>query len=281
MIESVAKHCGFDVETPFEQLPEAARQVLLHGSGTQDIEFIYRAEGAKGRVRTVKRWHPFEGIIPNFERRFRETDSMAVREDLARYQAARPCPQCDGTRLRREARHVRLAAVGDANPAAGRAIYEIEHATLAEALAYFDIAAAGRRQGRDRRQGGARDPRAAEVPQRRRAVVPEPGPRRRHAVGRRGAAHPPGLADRLGADRRDVRARRAEHRAAPARQRAADRHAEAPARPRQQRAGGRARRGHDPRRRPLHRPRPRRRRARRRAGGAGHARRRSPRTRRR
>jgi len=138
MIESVAQHCGFDVETPFEQLPEAARQVLLHGSGTQDIEFIYRAEGAKGRVRTVKRWHPFEGIIPNFERRFRETDSTAVREDLARYQAARPCPQCDGTRLRREARHVRLAAVGDANPATGRAIYEIEHATLAEALSYFD-----------------------------------------------------------------------------------------------------------------------------------------------
>ncbi|HEY6512175.1 MAG TPA: excinuclease ABC subunit UvrA [Burkholderiaceae bacterium] len=138
MIESVAKHCGFDVETPFEQLPAAARQVLLHGSGTQDIEFIYRAEGAKGRVRTVKRWHPFEGILPNLERRFRETDSMAVREDLARYQAARPCPQCDGTRLRREARHVRLAAAGDANPAAGRAIYEIEHATLAEALAYFE-----------------------------------------------------------------------------------------------------------------------------------------------
>jgi excinuclease ABC subunit A len=138
MIESVAKHGGFDVETPFEQLPEAARQVLLHGSGTQDIEFIYRAEGAKGRVRTVKRWHPFEGIIPNFERRFRETDSMAVREDLARYQAARACPQCAGSRLRREARHVRLAAVDDPNPAAGRAIYEIEHATLAEALHYFD-----------------------------------------------------------------------------------------------------------------------------------------------
>ncbi|HVO05219.1 MAG TPA: excinuclease ABC subunit UvrA [Burkholderiaceae bacterium] len=138
MIESVAKHCGFDVETPFEQLPEAARQVLLYGSGAQDIEFVYRAEAGKGRVRSVKRWHPFEGIIPNFERRFRETDSMAVREDLARYQAARPCPQCAGTRLRREARHVRLAAAGDVEPSAGRAIYEVEHATLADALAYFD-----------------------------------------------------------------------------------------------------------------------------------------------
>ena len=138
MIESVAKHYGFDVDTPFEDLRAEARQVLLHGSGAQDVEFVYSAEGGKGRVRTVKRWHPFEGIIPNFERRFRETDSVAVREDLARYQAARPCPQCEGTRLRREARHVRLAAAGDPQPAHGKAIYEIERATLAEALAYFE-----------------------------------------------------------------------------------------------------------------------------------------------
>ena len=138
MIESVAKHYAFDVDTPFEDLSAEARQVLLHGSGAQDVEFVYSAEGGKGRVRTVKRWHPFEGIIPNFERRFRETDSVAVREDLARYQAARPCPQCEGTRLRREARHVRLAAAGDPQPAHGKAIYEIERATLAEALAYFE-----------------------------------------------------------------------------------------------------------------------------------------------
>jgi excinuclease ABC subunit A len=138
MIESVAKHYGFDVDTPFEQLSDAVRLVLLHGSGTQDIEFVYSAEGGKGRVRTVKRWHPFEGIMAGFERRFRETDSVAVREDLARYQAARPCPQCEGTRLRREARHVRLAAAGDAEPSRGKAIYEIERATLADALAYFE-----------------------------------------------------------------------------------------------------------------------------------------------
>ena len=138
MIESVGKHCGFDVDTPFEQLSEAARQVLLHGSGTQEMEFIYRAEGGQGRVRTVKRWHPFEGILPNFERRFRETDSIAVREELARYQAARPCPQCDGTRLRREARHVRLVGSGEGESGGGRAIYEIEHATLADALRYFE-----------------------------------------------------------------------------------------------------------------------------------------------
>jgi excinuclease ABC subunit A len=138
MLESVAKHYGFDVDTPFEQLSDEAKRVLLHGSGAQDVEFIYSAEGNKGRVRTVKRWHPFEGILPSFERRFRETDSVAVREDLARYQAARPCPQCDGTRLRREARHVRLAAAGDAEPSHGKAIFEIERATLADALTYFE-----------------------------------------------------------------------------------------------------------------------------------------------
>jgi excinuclease ABC subunit A len=135
MLQSVAKHYGFDIETPFQDLSAEAKQVLLHGSGTQDVPFVYQAEGSKGRARTVKRWHPFEGIIPNFERRFRETDSVAVREDLARYQAAKPCPQCEGTRLRREARHVRLTA---ADGSSSRAIYDIERVPLAEALAYFE-----------------------------------------------------------------------------------------------------------------------------------------------
>jgi excinuclease ABC subunit A len=137
LLESVARHCGFDIELPFEDLPEHARQVLLHGSGEEEIEFVYQADAARGKSRMVKRSHPFEGIIPNFARRFRETDSAAVREDLARYQAAKPCPQCVGARLRREARHVFLQAA-DADPAApGRPIYEIEHVTLADALAYF------------------------------------------------------------------------------------------------------------------------------------------------
>ncbi len=109
LLESVAQHYGFDIETPFEQLAPKARQVLLHGSGSEEIEFVYQAEGGEGRVRAqVKRCHPFEGILPNFERRWRETDSVAVREELARYQAAKPCPECGGARLRREARHVFL-----------------------------------------------------------------------------------------------------------------------------------------------------------------------------
>jgi len=135
MLESVARHHGFDIETPFEDLPEKAQKVLLFGSGGEDIEFVYEAEGARGRTRVVKRWHPFEGIVPNFERRFRETDSAAVREDLARYQAAKPCAHCGGARLRREARHVYLVGADAALPR--QAIFDVEHATLAQAQAYF------------------------------------------------------------------------------------------------------------------------------------------------
>ena len=93
---------------PFEELPESAREVLLRGSGSEEIEFVYEAEGARGKTRQVKRKHPFEGILPNLERRFKETDSVAVREDLMRYQSAKPCPDCHGARLRIEARNVFL-----------------------------------------------------------------------------------------------------------------------------------------------------------------------------
>jgi excinuclease ABC subunit A len=140
MLESVARHYGFDIGSPFEDLPQSAQQVLLRGSGTTDIEFVYEAEGASGRKRSVKRRHPFEGILPNLERRYKETDSVAVREDLARLMAAKPCPECGGARLRREARHVFLVDApedGDAAPQR-RPIYAVEHATLRDCLSYFD-----------------------------------------------------------------------------------------------------------------------------------------------
>jgi len=135
VLETVAAHYGFDLDTPFEQLAAEHQQVLLYGSGATELAFVYQAEGAGGRKRSVKRRHPFEGIIPSFERRFRETDSIAVREELARYQAARPCTDCGGTRLRREARHVLLV---DAHTGAARPIYEIAHVTLREAQAIFE-----------------------------------------------------------------------------------------------------------------------------------------------
>jgi excinuclease ABC subunit A len=136
LLESVARHYGFDLDTPFEQLAKPQQQVLLYGSGATELPFIYSAEGASGKRRSVKRWHPFEGILPHFERRWRETDSAAVREDLARLQAAKPCPACHGTRLRREARHVFLQ--GSDAAVRGLAIYQAEGLTLAECLAHFD-----------------------------------------------------------------------------------------------------------------------------------------------
>ena len=148
MLEAVARHCGFNTETPWEQLPAAARQVLLHGSGTQEIEFVYQAEGAgkdgKAKTRSLKRSHPFEGILPNLERRFRETDSTAVRDDLMRYQAVKPCAACGGARLRREARHVFLQ---HADGTRGKPIFEVEHATLADCLAYFETLLLGGAKG--------------------------------------------------------------------------------------------------------------------------------------
>nr|WP_273596790.1 excinuclease ABC subunit UvrA [Roseateles koreensis] len=142
MLEAVAAHYQFDIELPFEELPAPARQALLYGSGTEEITFVYQAEtstsASSGRKRSVKRNHPFEGILPNLQRRFKETDSTAVREDLARYMAAKPCPHCEGARLRREARHVVLQAA-DAEPGStGRPIYEVEHSTLRDCLHYFE-----------------------------------------------------------------------------------------------------------------------------------------------
>ena len=139
MLESVAKHYGFDIDAPFESLPKTAREVLLHGSGSDEIEFVYTAEGKAGKTRSVKRQHAFEGILPNLERRFRETDSVAVREELARYQAAKPCPDCGGARLRKEARHVFLQHLNEDGVAQrGLAIFEVENATLAASLRYFE-----------------------------------------------------------------------------------------------------------------------------------------------
>ncbi len=138
MLEAVAAHYAFDVEAPWESLPAEVQRVLLHGSGETEIAFTYQAESASGKKRSVKRSHPFEGILPNLQRRFKETDSAAVREDLARYMAAKPCPACEGSRLRREARNVVLQPADAAPGTRGRPIYQVEHSTLRECLDYFE-----------------------------------------------------------------------------------------------------------------------------------------------
>jgi len=132
MLESLAKHCGFDVEAPFENLAPEVQQVLLHGSGEEEIKFSYVMESGASKGKKVSKKHPFEGIIPNMTRRYRETDSPLVREDLARYRSTQPCTSCHGTRLKRDARHVRIGEGAQA-----RAIYQIGHATLGEAQHYF------------------------------------------------------------------------------------------------------------------------------------------------
>ena len=133
LIESLAKHYKFSVEAPFESLSEDVRRAILHGSGDEEIKFSYTFESGQSAGRKVTKKHAFEGILPNMARRYRETDSAVVREELARYRGTLPCPDCGGTRLRRDARHV---FIGEGEQR--RAIYQISHVTLGEALAYFD-----------------------------------------------------------------------------------------------------------------------------------------------
>ncbi|MTI63626.1 MAG: excinuclease ABC subunit UvrA [Methylophaga sp.] len=102
MLQSLAKHYQFDLEMPFEALSEEVRQVLLFGSGNTSIDFKYMGD----RGKQVTRKHPFEGIIPNMQRRYHETESNSVREELARFHSVRACPDCHGTRLTQASRHV-------------------------------------------------------------------------------------------------------------------------------------------------------------------------------
>ncbi|MCW8127464.1 excinuclease ABC subunit UvrA [Microbulbifer halophilus] len=102
MLDSLAEHYGFDLDKPWKKLRKAHRQLILHGSGDEVIDFSY--VNARGDV-TVRR-HTFEGIIPNFQRRYRDTESQSVRDELAKYLSTQSCPECEGTRLRREARNV-------------------------------------------------------------------------------------------------------------------------------------------------------------------------------
>ncbi len=124
MLQSLAKHYGFDLDKPFAKLPDKVQQMVLYGSDKEKIAFTYLSDRGKPTVRE----HAFEGIIPNLERRYRETDSVMVREELAKYLNSKPCPECEGTRLRREARHVKVG---------GRAIFEISNWPLKATGEFF------------------------------------------------------------------------------------------------------------------------------------------------
>jgi excinuclease ABC subunit A len=124
MLQSLARHYDFDIEQPWEMLDESVQQRVLYGSGEEAIAFSY--PGARGRAR--QRSHPFEGVVPNLERRYRETDAAVVREELARYRSLRACPACEGARLRPEALHVRLAE---------KNIHEVSGWPLRQTLEFF------------------------------------------------------------------------------------------------------------------------------------------------
>ncbi len=125
LLQSLARHYKFNVETPFDALPERIRKVILYGSGDEVIAFRYVNE----RGGSLTRRHPFEGVIPNMQRRYHETESPMVREELAKYLSSRPCPDCGGTRLRREARYVFVG--GENLPA-------ITGRSVGEALKFFE-----------------------------------------------------------------------------------------------------------------------------------------------
>ncbi len=124
LIQSLARHYDFDIEAPWNELPAKIQQVLLSGSGETVIEFRY----TEGKGKTTRKKHPFEGILPNLERRYRETESMTVREELAKFLGVRPCPDCNGTRLNRAARFVFVAE---------RTLPEAAHMTVGRALEFF------------------------------------------------------------------------------------------------------------------------------------------------
>ncbi len=124
MLADLAAHYGFDLDTPFERLPGRIQDIVLTGSGKEKIPFRY--PGERGRFRVKE--HVFDGVIPSLDRRYDETDSLLVREELSKLLNQKPCPECDGTRLRREARHVRVGR---------HTLYELSALPLKEALSLF------------------------------------------------------------------------------------------------------------------------------------------------
>jgi excinuclease ABC subunit A len=124
MLTDLATHYGFDLDTPFEQLPEKIQKILLMGSGKEQIAFHY--PGERGRFRVKE--HAFDGVIPSLDRRYKETDSTLVREELSKLLNQKPCPECEGTRLRLEARNVRVGQ---------HTLYELSALPLKDALTLF------------------------------------------------------------------------------------------------------------------------------------------------
>ncbi|MGX5658876.1 excinuclease ABC subunit UvrA [Castellaniella ginsengisoli] len=133
MMASLAQHYGFDLDTPFQALDPAVRERILHGSGSQEIAFQYLGDNGVPAIRR----HAFEGIIPNLERRWRETHSSAVREELGRLRHLVLCPECHGARLCSDARNILIGQDPGRGERRGRALYEIESLPLSDCRLWF------------------------------------------------------------------------------------------------------------------------------------------------
>ena len=228
-LESIARHFKVKMSTPWQRpAEEGARRRSCTAAAASRSPCATTT--ASAQYQTTK---PFEGVIPNLDRRWQETDSSWVREELERFQHEAKCETCNGARLKPEALAVKIAGLN---------ISQVTEFSIGDAVEWFLRARsqADAQAARDRRPHPEGDQRAAGLPRQCRARLPDPEPHLGHAVGRREPAHPAGLADRLRPDRRALRAGRAVDRPAPARQRPAAGDADAAARPRQHRAGGRA-----------------------------------------
>ncbi len=125
LLQSLALHYKFELDKPFDELSDETQDIILQGSGKERIDFQYPTERGKMVIRS----HTFEGVIPNMERRYRETDSTLVREELAKYLNNQPCPECLGTRLRLEARNVKVA---------NHTIHELSCQPLKQSMSFFE-----------------------------------------------------------------------------------------------------------------------------------------------
>lgn len=133
LLNSLSVHYDFDLSQPFEQLPDNIQNIILYGSGDEEIDFVYVA----GKGKTEVRRHSFEGIIPNFERRYQATDSKNVRDELDNLRSTVVCPECHGSRIRREIQHVLLGNKPRQGDEKGLSIAEVQAMTLSDCLAWF------------------------------------------------------------------------------------------------------------------------------------------------
>ena len=232
VIQAIADRYEIPTDVPWQELTEEEQDYFLYGTDGDKVYVQYRNRMGRRRSYMVD----FEGIVSSLQRRYRETDSSTQRERIEEYMSFRPVPGLQGRAA--EARGARRHGRREEHPRVHEAV---DHA----GARVHRGPRADRDRADDRRAHRQGDPRAADVPRRRRRRLPEPRPRERDALRRRGAAPTTRDADRLAARRRPLHPRRAVDRTAPARQRQADRDARASAQPRQHRGRRRARRADD------------------------------------